>query len=279
MSRRIVFSSVASIVCFGCLGPSQALAAQDQVGLAVTVRNDVSQVQPKSSKILAGDDVIRDEVVQTRTDSGAKFVLKDSTNLVLGPNSTLKLDRTVFSDQSSVGDIAVKLTTGAFRFITGESHKESYKITTPLATIGVRGTTLDFLIERLKNTVVLKSCESQVCAGGRCVELLREGDSAVVTSNGARIDIQLQPASWSFDSVCNGMCSPMSFAEAQNTQTTGSIGAGGGGGGGGGTGSPPPSGGPNLGTFPTTSTFTPNHSTPLITGGFGGGGFAPVSPH
>ena len=96
MLGRIGLASVTFILCFGCLDPSQALAAADQIGLAVTVRNDVSQVEPKISRILAGDDLIRDEVVQTRTDSGAKFVLKDSTNLVLGPNSTLKLDRTVF---------------------------------------------------------------------------------------------------------------------------------------------------------------------------------------
>lgn len=197
---------------------------------------------------------------------------------MLGPNSTLKLDRTVFSDQSSVGDIAVRLTVGAFRFITGDSRKESYTIATPLATIGIRGTTLDFLIERLRNTVVLKHGESRVCAGGKCVELLREGDSAVVTANGASIDIQLQPASWSFDSACNGMCSPMSFAEAENTLTTGGIGAAGAGGGGGGTGTPSPSGGVNLGTFPSTSTFTPNHFIPLTSGGLGAVGLTQVSP-
>jgi len=33
-------------------------------------------------------------------------------------------------------DIAVRLTTGAFRFVTGHSEKTAYKITTPLAPIG-----------------------------------------------------------------------------------------------------------------------------------------------
>jgi len=272
---RLELSSLVFILCFGCLDPSQARAATDQIGLAVTVRNDVSQIEPKISRILAGDDLIRDEVVSTRTDSGAKFVLKDSTNLVLGPNSTLRLDRTVFSDQTSAGDIAIRLTDGAFRFITGGSRKESYKIVTPLATIGIRGTTLDFLIEQLSNTIVLKHGESRVCAGGKCVELLREGESAMVTANG----IQLQPASWSFDSECNGMCSPMSFAQAEDALTTGSIGAAGGGGGGGGTGTPLPSGGANLATFPPTSTFTPNHFIPLTSGGLGTLGLTQVSPH
>jgi hypothetical protein len=44
---------------------------------------------------------------------------------------------------------------------------------------------------------------ASVCASGKCVELLREGDSAVVTSNGASIDIRSQPASWSFSVLKN----------------------------------------------------------------------------
>ena len=279
MFQRFVLSSLAFVLFVGCFAPSRGRAASDQIGLAVTVRNNVSQVEPKISKIATGDDVIRDEVVATQEESSAKFVLKDSTNLVLGPNSRLKLDKAVFSDEHTIGDIAIKLTLGSFRFITGHSAKESYAITTPLATIGIRGTTLDFLIGRTRNTVVLKSGESRVCAGGQCVELVRIGDSAVVTANGARIDIHVEPASWSFDSSCNGMCSPMSFAQAEDSITTGSIGAGGGGGGGGGTQSPPPTGGPNLGGLPPASPPTKNAFFPLTGTGLGGGGFFEVSPH
>lgn len=114
---------------------------------------------------------------------------------------------------------------------------------------------------------------------GNCVELLREGDSAVVTANGFRIDIHVEPASWSFDSECNGMCSPMSFAQAEDALTTGSIGGAGGGGGGGGTQTPPPSGGPNLGGLTPPSTPTKNAFFPLTSGGLGGGGFFQVTPH
>ena len=54
--------------------------------------------------------------------------MADSTNLSLGPNSTLKLDRTVFDDAHSYRDISIRLTTGAFRFVTGNSDKAAYKI-------------------------------------------------------------------------------------------------------------------------------------------------------
>src|SRR5216684_4403271 len=233
-----------------------ALSAPEQIGLAVVIRNDVSQVEPTISKIIAGDDIIRNELVHTNADSSAKFVLRDSTNLLLGPNSTLKLDRAVFSGEQGVGDIAVKLTLGSFRFITGNLAKESYTISTPLATLGVRGTTLDFLVERLKNTVVLKDGQAQVCAAGNCIELTKIGDTAVVTSSGGRIEIILQPSSsWSFDSACSGMCSQTTFAEAENLMTTGSI--GGSSGGGGATGQTA-SGGANTGGTLGGLSFTPS---------------------
>jgi hypothetical protein len=265
--------------CAALLSP--ALSAPEQIGLAVVIRNDVSQVEPIISKIVPGDDIVRNELVRTQTESSAKFVLRDNTNLLLGPNSSLKLDRAVFSGEKGVGDIAVKLTLGAFRFITGNQAKESYVISTPLATLGVRGTTLDFLLERLKNTVVLKEGQASVCAGSNCIELTRAGDTAVVTSANGRIDIALSSSSsWSFDSACNGMCGQTTFAQAQDSLTTGSIGGSGGGGVGGPTGVQTATGGPNFGGTLPGQNFSRNGFSNLLTGGTtGGGGFSSISPH
>src|SRR5476651_499763 len=139
------------MLAFGICGTGSFAADAQGIGRAAVVRNDVSQIAPQVIRISAGDEIFRDETVRTAADSDAKFVLRDDTNLSLGPGSTLKLDRAVFSGETSAGDIAVKLSTGAFRFITGHSSKESYKIVTPLATIGVRGTTLDILNQRGRN--------------------------------------------------------------------------------------------------------------------------------
>ena len=122
---------------------------QTRVGEAAVIQNEVVRVAGSaSSQINVGDGVLRDEVVRTGLDSAARLVMADSTNLSLGPNATIKLDRTVFDDEHTYRDIAVRLATGAFRFVTGHSEKTAYKITTPLATIGVRGTILDILVER-----------------------------------------------------------------------------------------------------------------------------------
>jgi hypothetical protein len=43
--------------------------------------------------------------------------------LSLGPSATIKLDRTFFNDEHSYREIAIRMTSGAFRFVTGHSEK------------------------------------------------------------------------------------------------------------------------------------------------------------
>ena len=134
-----------------------------RVGEAAVVQNEVLRVAGSgASQINVGDGVLRDETVRTGADSAARLVMIDSTNLSLGANASIRLDRTVFNDEHSYKEIAIRLTTGAFRFVTGHSEKTAYKITTPLATIGVRGTTLDILSQNGKSTVVLQDGAAMV---------------------------------------------------------------------------------------------------------------------
>ncbi len=148
--------------------------AQARVGEAVVVQKEVLHISPAStSQMSVGDGVLRDETVRTGAESATRLVMADSTNLSLGANASLTLDRTVFNDERTYRDIAVKMTSGAFRFVTGHSEKAAYKISTPLATIGVRGTILDILSQRGKTTVVLQEGGSHVCnqSGSQCIEL------------------------------------------------------------------------------------------------------------
>ena len=120
-------------------------------------------------------------------DSAARLVMSDSTNLSLGPNASLKLDRTVFDDETHYRDVAIRLTSGAFRFVTGHSEKAAYKITTPLATIGVRGTTLDILSQRGQTIVNLQEGQASVCTVSfECIQLTKPGDTAVITLSGGK---------------------------------------------------------------------------------------------
>ena len=209
----------------GCLAAQLAFASETRVGEAVVIQNDVVRVAAeKTSPVNVGDSMLRDEVVRTGTDSAARFVMADSTNLSIGPSATIKLDRTVFNDEHSYRDIAIRLTTGAFRFVTGHSEKTAYKITTPLATIGVRGTVLDILSQRGRTTVVLQEGVASVCTlSFQCIQLTQAGDTAVITVTGGKTTIQKTHGSaWNFAATCAlaaGLCTVSDYADASPTVT------------------------------------------------------------
>jgi hypothetical protein len=203
--------------------------APARVGEAVVVHKEVVRVLAHAtSQINVGDGVVRDETVRTGLDSATRLVLADSTNLSLGASASITLDRTVFDDEHKYRDIAINMTSGAFRFVTGHSEKAAYKITTPLATIGVRGTILDILSERGKTTVVLQEGGSQVCTRGsrnsQCIQLDQPGDTATITSsaNGRRTTIgKSNTPTWTFAAACTssaGLCSVTDLAQANAAQ-------------------------------------------------------------
>ena len=188
--------------------------AQTRVGEAAVDQESgvTASTGSATSQINVGDSVLRDEIVRTGLDSAARLVMADSTNLSLGPNATITLDRTVFNDEHSYRDIAIRLTTGAFRFVTGHSEKAAYKITTSVATIGVRGTILDILSQRGKTTVVLQEGASRVCTIGRPVhrtDAARRDRHHHLGGGKIRIHKTNNPP-WTFAAICGaaaGLCS------------------------------------------------------------------------
>ena len=219
MNSRHCFLSafVLALVVALTAGP---VHAQTRVGEAAVVKNEVVRVAASATtQINVGDGLLRDEVVRTGVDSATRLVMADSTNLSLGPSATIKLDRTVFDDEHHYRDVAIKLTSGAFRFVTGHSEKAAYKITTPLATIGVRGTILDVLSQRGKSTIKLQEGAATVCTVSfQCVELTQPGDTAIITSTGGKVTIvKANNVPWSFASNCGGtpgLCSTTQYADA-----------------------------------------------------------------
>jgi hypothetical protein len=199
--------------------------APSRVGEAAVVQNEVIRVSGSGgSQINVGDAVLRNETVRTGASSATRLVMIDSTNLSLGANSSITLDRTVFNDEHSYRDVTIRMTTGAFRFVTGHSDKNAYKITTGIATIGVRGTTLDILSQRGRTVVVLQDGASRVCTlNFQCIELTQPGDTAIITSTNGRVSIQkTNNPPWTFASNCGaaaGLCSTSEFADASPTIT------------------------------------------------------------
>lgn len=94
--------------------------------------------------------VYADETIKT-TGAGSAVEIKflDGAVLSQGPNSTVVLDDYVYDAVQSTGEMAVKLLQGTLRSVTGEivdTNPEGFRIETPLATIGIRGTTTGHVV-------------------------------------------------------------------------------------------------------------------------------------
>jgi hypothetical protein len=213
-----------------CAAPAFMLApaalAQTAIGGASVVVNDVrGDTAGKRARITLGDRVFANQGVQTATQSMAKFVFLDDTNMTLGPDSRVKLDRFVFDPDGAGKNIAVTAAKGAFRFVSGKSPSEAYKVTTPHAHIGVRGTTYDVRVENGRTLVVLQEGAVNVCLrnSARCRELNQPGQSLVVTDND--ISAPAAPANkpWDFGDLCKGgaadLCGATQFAQLPPAQT------------------------------------------------------------
>jgi len=142
--------------------------------------------------------------------------------LAIGPSSRVVLNRFVYSGNASAQALTVNLARGAFRFSTGALDKRAYRIETPVATIGVRGTVLDIRSEQGRTTVTLvDNGQARACtrSGRQCAELLQPGDSVVIDSAGAR----RTSARFSFAQFCAGNASLCGSGATQLAQSVDAL--------------------------------------------------------
>ena len=161
-------------------------AAADGIGAASTISNRVEGYFGGDARTLAvGSEVFQNELVRTGLASDAKLIFLDDTNLSVGPQSEVTLDRFVYDPDHNAGAVVVRATRGIFRFVTGSQRPQNYLIATPIASIGVRGTIFDLLVQADRVVIILISGQIQVTTlFNRNVWLVRPGTSLTVYANG-----------------------------------------------------------------------------------------------
>ncbi|MGD9614946.1 MAG: FecR domain-containing protein [Alphaproteobacteria bacterium] len=129
-----------------------------------TVTGTLKAQEPRVLRV--GVDVFADEIVRTAEKSVARIVFQDQTRLEISPLSEVVLDRFVYDPNRSNAEVAVSIAKGIARFTTGVLSHESYKINTPAATIGVRGTTLVVRVDERGTGVYVREGSVTVTANG-----------------------------------------------------------------------------------------------------------------
>ncbi|WP_428841962.1 FecR domain-containing protein [Marivita geojedonensis] len=88
--------------------------------------------------------------------------------MAIGPNSQLEINTDLLQRRNRASRFAISTVQGSFRFISGKSRRDAYEITTPTATMGIRGTAFDFAIAPQRETeLAIFSGTVRMYVGGR----------------------------------------------------------------------------------------------------------------
>lgn len=171
------------MMALSALFPVSAHAAAGHIDFAV---GDVRAIATDGSmrKLSKGSEFLSGETIET-TDGRAQLRFTDGAQISLQPNSQFRIDNYSFNgkpDGSEKGFFS--LLKGGLRTITGwvgRTNRDNYKVTTTVATIGIRGT--EYTVN-YGNSITVTTGEGviEICNAAGCL-ILNSGETAYVPNN------------------------------------------------------------------------------------------------
>lgn len=135
--------AAASLTSAGYAAAQTSAAA---IGVAASVVKDVKMSNagsPKARLVAPRQRIALADLIQTGQGSQLQLLLLDRSTFSIGANATLRIDRFVY-DPARGRNSGASVTRGAFRFMSGQPNRaNSSTISSPVATIGIRGTVLE----------------------------------------------------------------------------------------------------------------------------------------
>jgi hypothetical protein len=127
----------------GHYAQAQPTAPPDSIGKIEKVVGDVTVVRNGATVALhVGDAVFKSDVVQTGAGASCGISFPDGTALNLVANTRMALNDYAYDAGSNSNGALFTLVEGTFAFVAGKvAHSGDMKIATPVATMGIRGTT------------------------------------------------------------------------------------------------------------------------------------------
>jgi hypothetical protein len=128
-----------------------AAAEDGRIGTIKTLRG-AAQVIAAAGVVAAtiGGAVHQNDTLETGTDGAIGVTFIDNTTLSMGATSRITLTKVVFNPDQGDFAFASNIVKGTFMFVSGSIAKlapQTVQVTTPVSTIGVRGTRFLIKIE------------------------------------------------------------------------------------------------------------------------------------
>jgi FecR protein len=132
--------SALAVLLYFASAPEARAADSPTVGMVSKVQN---QAKVGSETAVVGTLVHMNDTLHTGAEARLLVTFRDKTELTLGENATVVIDRYVFNPDASTGELALKTGVAAFRLATGTINKmrnKKIEVSTPVAALAVRGT-------------------------------------------------------------------------------------------------------------------------------------------
>ena len=140
------------------------------------MRADGSQV-----RLAVGDPVYQGDVLQTGPGGAVGVLLLDETTFSMSENGRIVLDEMIYDPGASKGSLVLSLVQGVFTFVSGQVAKtdpDAMMLSTPIATIGIRGTQIGVDFADAETLTVVNMVESDGFVGE--VLITTEAGSGVI---------------------------------------------------------------------------------------------------
>ena len=145
--KKIILLLISSVLMFASVGKITAIKGE------VYIDRLSKEVPARVGSVLE----LKDKIV-TKEKSKALLLFNDQTSITVGKNSTLEVQKYVFSPTvASNNEAQFKFGQGVFRTLTGKIgklNKKKFQIKTATASIGIRGTVFDVKVEENGLTLV-----------------------------------------------------------------------------------------------------------------------------
>lgn len=141
-SMRTLRKLTATMILLGCTGMAFAAAGKIQFTAGEAKIQNAKQVERLAKK---GEEVDQGDTIVTGANGSVQVALADGGLLAVRPNTQMRIDAYAYSGKADDKNNKsfFSLARGAFRSITGaigKNNKEAYRVETPGATMGIRGT-------------------------------------------------------------------------------------------------------------------------------------------
>ncbi len=136
---------LSATVLGAALGSGSAIAAETEIGEVMQQEFLGAEGLRESGareSLYFNTDVFSSETVETGRGGRTALRFLDGTQLQVGGNSSVVLDRFIYDPDTEVGDAAITFTKGLFRFTSGDMRNKdaAMVLKTPTATLSIRGT-------------------------------------------------------------------------------------------------------------------------------------------